>query len=154
MAWVNDVPYNAGTYPLSASATTEFVVTPVTSDNLDDIVKVPEGTLSALASPLIRPANRHVQWIDTDRHGYGVLDLTTDRAQMDCYVLSDRTSANATASWARSYCTRSGTQKMERMYDPVGWHHRLTARLQPFEDYGLSRKPSATRQVASAASSS
>ncbi|MGW0915112.1 alkaline phosphatase D family protein [Streptomyces sp. NPDC002784] len=119
MAWANDVPVNAGTYPLSASAATEFVVTSVTSDNLDDIVKVPEGSVSALAAPLIRAANRHVHWVDTDRHGFGVLDITAARAQMDYYVLSDRTKADATASWARSYRTRSGTQKVERTYDPV-----------------------------------
>ncbi|WP_309059086.1 alkaline phosphatase D family protein [Streptomyces sp.] len=119
MAWANDVPVNAGTYPLSPSAATEFVVTSVTSDNLDDIVKVPEGTVSAIASPLIRAANRHVHWVDTDRHGYGVLDVTAERAQMDYYVLSDRTDADATAEWARSYRTRSGTQKVERTYDPV-----------------------------------
>ncbi|WSQ08430.1 alkaline phosphatase D family protein [Streptomyces sp. NBC_01231] len=119
MAWANDVPVNAGTYPLSASAATEFVVTSVTSDNLDDLVKVPEGTVSAIASPIIRAANRHVHWVDTDRHGYGVLDITADRAQMDYYVLSDRTSPNATSSWARSYRTRTGTQKVERTYDPV-----------------------------------
>ncbi|WP_432041278.1 alkaline phosphatase D family protein [Streptomyces cadmiisoli] len=119
MAWANDVPVNAGTYPLSASAATEFVVTSVTSDNLDDLVNVPQGTVSAVAAPLIRAANRHVHWVDTDRHGYGVLDITTDRAQMDYYVLSDRTRADATSSWSRSYRTRSGTQKVERTYDPV-----------------------------------
>lgn len=120
MAWANDVPVNAGTYPLSSSAATEFVVTSVTSDNLDDLVNVPEGTVSAVASPVIRAANRHVHWVDTDRHGYGVLDLTAESAQMDYYVLSDRTSTNATASWARSYRTRNGTQKVERVYDPAG----------------------------------
>ncbi|CAL9417169.1 alkaline phosphatase D family protein [Streptomyces sp. enrichment culture] len=119
MAWANDVPVNAGTYPFSASAATEFVVTSVTSDNLDDLVKVPEGTVSAVAAPLIRAANRHVHWVDTDRHGYGVLDITAERAQMDYYVLSDRTKADATAAWARSYRTRSGTQKVERSYSPV-----------------------------------
>ncbi|ELS52524.1 alkaline phosphatase D family protein [Streptomyces viridochromogenes] len=119
MAWANDVPVDAGTYPLSASAATEFVVTSVTSDNLDDIVKVPEGTVSAIAAPIIKAANRHVHWVDTDRHGYGVLDITADRAQMDYYVLSDRTKADATAKWARSYRTRSGTQKVERTYDPA-----------------------------------
>ncbi|GGQ43700.1 alkaline phosphatase D family protein [Streptomyces asoensis] len=119
MAWANDVPVDAGTYPLSASAATEFVVTSVTSDNLDDIVKVPEGTLTAIASPVIRAANRHVHYVDTDRHGYGVLDITAERAQMDYYVLSDRTSTTATSTWARSYRTRSGTQKVERTYDPV-----------------------------------
>ncbi|MFG3548646.1 alkaline phosphatase D family protein [Streptomyces sp. NPDC047725] len=119
MAWANDVPYNAATYPLSASVATEFVVTSVTSDNLDDIVKVPEGTVSAVAAPVIRAANRHVHWADTDRHGYGVLDITAQRAQMDYYVLSDRTKPDATSAWARSYRTRSGTQKVERTYDPV-----------------------------------
>ncbi|GAB2739850.1 alkaline phosphatase D family protein [Streptomyces bullii] len=119
MAWANDVPVDAGTYPLSASAATEFVVTSVTSDNLDDMVKAPEGTVSAVAAPLIRAANRHVHWVDTDRHGYGVLDLTAERAQMDYYVLSDRTKRDAGSSWARSYRTRSGTQKIERSYDPV-----------------------------------
>ncbi|MET7731757.1 alkaline phosphatase D family protein [Streptomyces sp. NPDC005402] len=119
MAWANDVPVDAGTYPLSASAATEFVVTSVTSDNLDDLLKVPEGTVTALAAPVIQLANRHVHWVDTDRHGYGVLDITADRAQMDYYVLSDKTKANATSSWARSYRTRTGTQKVERTYTPV-----------------------------------
>ncbi|TWV33097.1 alkaline phosphatase [Streptomyces misionensis] len=119
MSWANDVPVDAGTYPLSKSAATEFVITSVTSDNLDDIVKVSEGTVSAVAAPLIEAANRHVHWVDTDRHGFGVLDITADRAQMDYYVLSDRTDRNATASWQRSYRTRSGTQKVERTYDPV-----------------------------------
>ncbi|MFD5228100.1 alkaline phosphatase D family protein [Streptomyces qaidamensis] len=119
MAWANDVPVDAGTYPLSPSAATEFVVTSVTSDNLDDIVKVPEGTVSAVAAPVIRAANRHVHWVDTDRHGFGVLDITAERAQMDFYVVSDRTKRDATAKWSRSYRTRSGTQKVERSYDPV-----------------------------------
>ncbi|MEV7070928.1 alkaline phosphatase D family protein [Streptomyces sp. NPDC093990] len=119
MAWANDVPVDAGTYPLSPSAATEFVVTSVTSDNLDDILKVPEGTVTALAAPVIRLANRHVHWVDTDRHGYGVLDITADRAQMDYYVLSDKTKRDATATWARSYRTRTGTQKVERTYTPV-----------------------------------
>ncbi|MFR9791692.1 alkaline phosphatase D family protein [Streptomyces sp. MB22_4] len=119
MSWANDVPVDAGTYPLSKSAATEFVITSVTSDNLDDIVKVPEGVVSTVAAPLIEAANRHVHWVDTDRHGFGVLDITADRAQMDYYVLSDRTDQNATARWERSYRTRTGTQKVERSYDPV-----------------------------------
>ncbi|WP_086561965.1 alkaline phosphatase D family protein [Streptomyces africanus] len=119
MAWANDVPVDAGTYPLSPSAATEFVVTSVTSDNLDDMVKVPEGTLSAVAAPVIRAANRHVHWVDTDRHGFGVLDITAERAQMDYYVVSDRTRRDATATWSRSYRTRSGTQRIERVHDAV-----------------------------------
>ncbi|MFJ4683351.1 alkaline phosphatase D family protein [Streptomyces sp. NPDC088789] len=119
MAWANDVPVHAATYPLSASAATEFVVSSVTSDNLDDLVGAAEGTVSGVAAPLIRAANRHVHWVDTDRHGFGVLDLTAERAQMDYYTLSDRTRADATATWQRSYRTRSGTQRIERAHSPV-----------------------------------
>ncbi|GAA2909386.1 hypothetical protein GCM10020221_01760 [Streptomyces thioluteus] len=58
MAWANDVPAKAATYPLSRSVATEFVVTSVTADNLDD-------TLHALpAATAIKAANRHVKWVD------------------------------------------------------------------------------------------
>ncbi|GFH35125.1 alkaline phosphatase D family protein [Streptomyces pacificus] len=119
MAWANDVPVTAATYPLSRSAATEFVVTSVTSDNLDDILRVAPGTVSLVAAAAVKAANRHVQWVDLDHHGYGVLDVTAERSQMDYYTLSDRTRQDATASWARSYRTLSGTQKVERVSRPV-----------------------------------
>ncbi|WP_031068826.1 alkaline phosphatase D family protein [Streptomyces sp. NRRL S-118] len=119
MAWANDVPVKAATYPLSRSAATEFVVTSVTSDNLDDILGVAPGTVSMVAAGAVKAANRHVKWIDMDNHGYGVLDVTAERAQMDYYVLSDRTRPDASSAWIRSYRTVSGTQKVERVYAPV-----------------------------------
>ncbi|WP_428955248.1 alkaline phosphatase D family protein [Streptomyces sp. cg35] len=119
MAWANDVPVTAATYPLSPSAATEFVVTSVTSDNLDDILHVAPGTLSTVAEGAVKAANRHVKWLDMDSHGYGVLDVTAERAQMDYYVISDRADKNATTSWERSYRTLSGTQKTERVGSPV-----------------------------------
>ncbi|NEB36089.1 alkaline phosphatase D family protein [Streptomyces sp. SID14515] len=119
MAWANDVPVKAATYPLSASAATEFVVTSVTSDNLDDILRVAPGTVSVVAAAAVRAANRHVKWVDMDGHGYGVLDVTAERAQMDYYTLSDRTDRAATTAWTRSYRTRRGTQRVERADRPV-----------------------------------
>ncbi|MFE1576154.1 alkaline phosphatase D family protein [Streptomyces fradiae] len=119
MAWANDVPVTAATYPKSPSAATEFVVTSVTSDNLDDILKVPANTASLVASTALKAANRHVHWIDMDHHGYGVLDVTSERSQMDYFTLSDRTKPDASAKWTRSYRTLDGTQKVERVYTPV-----------------------------------
>ncbi|MEV4330513.1 alkaline phosphatase D family protein [Streptomyces sp. NPDC049597] len=119
MAWANDVPVRAATYPVSASAATEFVVTSVTSDNLDDLLHVAPGTVSLVAQGAIRAANRHVKWVDMDAHGYGVLDVTAERTQMDYYTISDRTHRDATSSWSRSYRTVSGTQKVERVNQPV-----------------------------------
>ncbi|MGW1891994.1 alkaline phosphatase D family protein [Streptomyces sp. NPDC002004] len=119
MAWANDVPLTAATYPLSGSTATEFVVTSVTSDNLDDILHVAPHTVSLVAQTAIKAANRHVKWLDMDSHGYGVLDVTPERSQMDYYVLSDRTDPNATSAWTRSYRTLNGTQKVERVDAPV-----------------------------------
>ncbi len=119
MAWANDVPVKAATYPLSKFAATEFVVTSVTSDNIDDILGVAPHTVSLVAAAAIKAANRHVKWVDMDSHGYGVLDVTAARTQMDYYVLSDKADANASATWARSYRTASGTQKVERVDRPV-----------------------------------
>ncbi|MEU1023848.1 alkaline phosphatase D family protein [Streptomyces sp. NPDC005904] len=119
MAWANDVPVKAATYPLSHSAATEFVVTSVSSDNIDDMLHVAPHTVSRAAALALEAANRHVKWLDMDSHGYGVLDITAERSQMDYYALSDRTDPAATSSWLRSYRTRSGTQRVERAYEPV-----------------------------------
>ncbi|MEU9984128.1 alkaline phosphatase D family protein [Streptomyces sp. NPDC050856] len=119
MAWANDVPVRAATYPKSPSAATEFVVTSVTSDNLDDLLRVAPGTLSVVASTAIKAANRHVKWLDMDHHGYGVLDVTAEHSQMDYYTVSDRTDPDASSAWARSYRTASGTQRVERVHAPV-----------------------------------
>ncbi|MER5867330.1 alkaline phosphatase D family protein [Kitasatospora sp. NPDC002040] len=117
-AWAADVPTEAATYPASGSAATEFVVTSVTSDNIDDILKVAPQTVSLLAAAAIQGANRHVKWVDLDSHGYGVLDVTPEQVQMDYYVLSDRTRRDATSKWTRGYRTRSGTQQVERVWSP------------------------------------
>ncbi|MFC9705453.1 alkaline phosphatase D family protein [Streptomyces sp. NPDC056943] len=119
MAWANDVPVKAATYPLSASAATEFVVTSVTSDNLDDMLHVAPGTLSVVAAGAVKAANRHVKWVDMDHHGYGVLDVTSEASQMDYYTVSDKADPAATTAWARSYRTKNGTQRVERVYQPV-----------------------------------
>ncbi|MFD2120725.1 alkaline phosphatase D family protein [Streptomyces cirratus] len=119
MAWANDVPVNKATYPASGSAATEFVVTSVTSDNIDDLLHVPADTASLVAEAAIKAANWHVKWLDMDAHGYGVLDVTAERSQMDYYIVSDKRRQDATSAWSRSYRTLSGTQRVERADRPV-----------------------------------
>ncbi|GAA1083527.1 alkaline phosphatase D family protein [Kitasatospora arboriphila] len=118
-AWAADVPSEAATYPASGSVATEFVVTSVSSDNIDDFLKVAPQTLSLVAAAAIQAANRHIKWVDLDSHGYGVLDITPQAVQMDYYILSDRTRRDATTKWTRSYRTRTGTQQVERVWSPV-----------------------------------
>ncbi|WP_240979485.1 alkaline phosphatase D family protein [Streptomyces sp. HNM0574] len=119
MAFANEVPVKAAAYPREEPVATEFVVTSVTSDNVDDILRVAPDTVSGAAEAAIRAANRHVRWLDMDSHGFGLLDLTAERAQMDYYVISDKKDPQATAEVRRSYRTLSGSQRLERADQPV-----------------------------------
>ncbi|MFE1173700.1 alkaline phosphatase D family protein [Streptomyces sp. NPDC058773] len=120
MAWANEVPLQAATYPADQAVATEFVVTSVTSDNVDDFLHVAPHTISLAGVAALKAANRHVKWLDMDSHGYGVLDVSTERTQMDYFGISDKTDPEATSTLLRSYRTRSGTQQIERADQPVG----------------------------------
>ncbi|MFE1776804.1 alkaline phosphatase D family protein [Streptomyces sp. NPDC059008] len=119
MAWANEVPLKAATYPATRPVATEFVVTSVTSDNVDDFLHVAPHTVSLAGVAAIRAANRHVKWLDMDSHGYGVLDVSAERTQMDYFGISDKTDPHATSTHLRSYRTRTGSQQIERADGPV-----------------------------------
>jgi alkaline phosphatase D len=119
MHWANEVPVKAAHYPDDPPVAAEFVVSSVTSNNVDDILNIPPHTLSEIAAAAIRASNRHVRWLDMDLHGYGVLDLTAERAQMDFYGLSDRADPQATARHLRSYRALPGGSGIERVLEPV-----------------------------------
>ena len=119
MAWANDVPLRAATYPATRPVATEFVVTSMTSDNVDDILHVAPQTVSLAGVAAIRAANRHVKWLDMDSHGYSVIDVSAERTQMDYFAVSDKADPDATSRLLRSYRTRSGTQQVERADGPL-----------------------------------
>ncbi|WP_407286167.1 alkaline phosphatase D family protein [Streptomyces sp. BP-8] len=119
MAWANEVPLKAATYPATRPVATEFVVTSVTSDNVDDFLHVAPHTVSLAGVAAIRAANRHVKWLDMDSHGYGVLDVSAERTQMDYFGISDKTDPQATSTHLRSYRTRTGSRQIERADGPV-----------------------------------
>jgi alkaline phosphatase D len=114
-SWANEVPLDAGTYPLSGTVATEFVVPSVTSNSISDLLGVPPRTVAVVAEGLLAVTNRHVRWSELDSHGFGVLDVRRESAQMDWYFISDRTKKDATASRAVSFVTASGSQKLKRV---------------------------------------
>ncbi|MFR9757630.1 alkaline phosphatase D family protein [Streptomyces sp. TR06-5] len=119
MHYANDVPVRAATYPWDDPVAAEFVVSSVTSDNLDDILRVEPYTVSAAAELAVRTTNRHVRWVDMDSHGYGVLDLTAERVQMDYYAVADKTDRATTSRHLRSYRRNAGASRLERADGPV-----------------------------------
>ena len=118
--WACELPYDASTYPVGDTAGVEFVCSSVTSNNLKDITGSPPRTTSVAVEEGIKANNRHVKYLNFDDHGFSVLDLTPERAQMDWFVISDRADRNATIRHETSWVTRSGTGRIEHVDKPIG----------------------------------
>ena len=117
-AWACELPIDTATYPVTGTVGVEFVCSSVTSNNLDDITGGPEGS-SAPVEAAIMGDNPHVKYLDFDRHGFSVLDITRRRAQMDWYVLGDRADADTSITHTVSWRTRTGTGRVEQVDGPV-----------------------------------
>ena len=122
--WACELPLDASTYvaesPTRTSVGVEFVCSSVTSNNLKDITGDPSGVTSTGVEETIKLTNRHIRYLNFDDHGFSVLDLTPERAQMDWFVISDRADEDATLRWDASWLTRSGTSRIEPADAPVG----------------------------------
>lgn len=133
-SWANDVPLDEGTYapvgPANNSVMTEFVTTSITSDNVDEIAGDPGGPRGRAAARALETAfmtsNPHIRFLDFEKHGYGVLDLTPERAQFDWFwihsaVQTDpRLDPDAEVSYGTSWQTLAGTQQVSPAQGPVG----------------------------------
>lgn len=119
-SWASDVPRDAGLYPLSPSVATEFVCTSITSDNIDEILGVPPRSVSPTIESAIRLLNRHIKYVELDSHGASVLEVTPAGTQMDWYYLANKADPASTLTWAKSFRTRAGTQKVQSVGTPVG----------------------------------
>ncbi|GIF08125.1 alkaline phosphatase D family protein [Actinoplanes siamensis] len=96
-------------------AAAEFVVPSLTSDNIDDFLGTgPGGPLSLLAASLIKATNPHVKWVETDGHGFGVLEVTRSRCRMDWYHLADRTRKDTTAKWVQGWSVGRGSARIRK----------------------------------------
>ena len=117
--WACELPYDAGTYPLSGSAGVEFVCSSVTSNNLKDITGTPAHTTSETVEAGILAANPYIKYLNFDDHGFSVLDLTAKRAQMDWFIIGDRADKKTAITYSTSYQTKSGTNTVTRVGKPV-----------------------------------
>ncbi|SER99362.1 alkaline phosphatase D family protein [Actinokineospora terrae] len=119
-SWGAEVPIDRSSYWWNGnSVATEFVTTSVTSDNIDDLLKVAPRTLSVAAEAALHVGNLHVRYVELDSHGYSVVDVNPQRVQTDWYYVADRLSPTSTASHAKSLATADGTQKVKAVSGPV-----------------------------------
>ena len=117
--WACDLPLDPGAYPLGGTAGVEFVCTSVTSSNIDDITGAPPRTATLAIEAGLRAENLHIKYVNFDDHGFSVLDVTPERAQMDWYVLEDRTQRETAARWDASWVTESGSGTVAPAESPV-----------------------------------
>ncbi len=123
--WAAELPYDASTYTGQGpsedeTAGVEFVCSSVTSNNLKDITGDPTGATSTAVEETIKANNRHIKYLDFDEHGFSVLDLTPERAQMDWFVIGDRADRHAAITWTTSYATPAGSSRVVAVDRPVG----------------------------------
>lgn len=68
----------------------ELVCSSVTAPNIDDQLKLPEDNpLSQAAEVHVRHHNPHIHHVDLDAHGYSLLTLTEDAAEMSWRRVAD-----------------------------------------------------------------
>ena len=122
--WACELPLDASDYayenPARVSAGVEFVCSSVTSNNLKDITGDPSGATSTAVEEGIKANNRHIRYLNFDDHGFSVLDLNAERAQMDWFIIGDRADRDTEVTYETSWQTRSGTSHVERVDRPLG----------------------------------
>lgn len=112
--WAAELPADPSTYPVTGdSVGVELVCTSVTSDNLDDILGTRPRTASLAVETAVKANNPHVKYLDFDSHGFSVLEVTPAGAQMDWFVLVDRTDPDSAAVWSTSWRVPAGSATVE-----------------------------------------
>ena len=115
-SWANELtfdPNNPEVYDPATSAGAlgvEFVCTAVTSPSI----------VSNSAIDFIQDANPQIRYIDLERKGYMVLDISPERIQCDWFYVADVTSPEGGAeSWGKGWEVRSGMPKLIEAGSPA-----------------------------------
>ena len=94
-SWVNDIPLsNYDGSNCTGSAGVEFVVTSVTSTSFITFT-VPQSFITSM--------NPHMQYIDLNKRGYGILDVNKTRTQFDFYYMNDIEDPNSGQYFGQGY---------------------------------------------------
>jgi alkaline phosphatase D len=97
--------YNASTG--EGSRAVEFVGTSVSSPGVDDPATA-AGTVAALL-----PANPHLKYINLDRRGYMLLDVTAQRALCEWWFVDTVASVSSNEAFAIAFQTVDGSNRLQ-----------------------------------------
>lgn len=120
-AWAMDLPYNQQTYNASTgqgSVGVEFVCTSITSGSSP----VPLDPVYNLVTTLLP----HIKYVDLHKKGYGILDLTNDRAQGNFYAIKTIQTIDTAQTFESAWFTLPSTRWIKRATGP-------SAKITPFQ---------------------
>ncbi|WP_109526851.1 alkaline phosphatase D family protein [Nocardia aurea] len=107
-SWAADLPIDAANYPGGPTVGAEFVVPSVTSSSIGELIGAPPRTAAVPIEAAVTGANHHLRYVELESHGYGVLDVTTERAQMDWFYLADVENPDSAVRHGASFAVPSG----------------------------------------------
>lgn len=129
-----DVTESPGIYNGNNGLAVEFLTPSITSSNFDEILfssRLPaafksfEPLVKAAAPSYLRAMyrtmsanNKHIKYVDFERHGYLVLDFTENRMQSDWFLADTILTRSNNEVWARGLFTNSGESRLQNAQQP------------------------------------
>lgn len=117
-SWAMDTtsnPYDPSTYDAltgTGSQAVEFVTPPVSSPGIEDPVKAVQ------MAAFVRSQNPHMKFVELNKRGYVLLDITHERAQAEWYFADTIKEPNLNESFITAFKTVSGTNHLVQVKEP------------------------------------
>ena len=118
--WACELPYDPASYPARRLRRRRVRLLLGDLQQPQGHHRLAAADASLAVEAAILANNRHIKYLNFDDHGFSVLDITSQRAQMDWFVIGDRADPNTPVTWTRSMATKAGTGKLHEVDGPVG----------------------------------
>jgi alkaline phosphatase D len=105
--------------PAQDSIGGEFCTTSLTSENLDDDAGWNPRTKSIEIEKEVIAANPHIHWVETDSHGYVVVDILPERVQGDWWFVDAIHVPHPGQHHEESWMVRADEDRVRRAPGPV-----------------------------------
>jgi alkaline phosphatase D len=105
--------------PAQASIGGEFATTSLTSENLDDDAGWHPRSKSIEIEREIIARNPHIHWVETDSHGYVIVDVTPEHAQGDWWFVDHIHRPDPGEHHGESWMVRAEEDRVRKAPGPV-----------------------------------
>jgi len=122
-SWAVDLRRD-GAPPDSPALAVELVTPSITSENLDEHLDVPEQREDHDIEDEVRRCNPHVRWVDLDRHGYLVVEITPERVRGEWWFVESVRRPARGLELGAAWCAERGSPGLQLAPGPAGSRER------------------------------